>query len=83
MCGTEILMGPDDGWKVRQAKEDAQREAELNTLVSINGVSLKVRDIFPDWYDARKFITAITIIDKAKGGGGGSSSVEGETKVEV
>ena len=52
--------------------EDEARKAEdaamLESEVTLNGVTLKLKDMFPDAWAARDFYTKLKLLNKAKGG---------------
>lgn len=45
-----------------------QDEALLNTEFTLNGVKLRLRDMFPDAWAARDFNTKLNLLNKSKGG---------------
>lgn len=56
----------DGEWKERQAEE----KKALETPISIDGVALKVKDLFPDYWAAKEFLSKLNLIKKVQGGSG-------------
>lgn len=58
----------DSDWKAREAKRQAEEEATMNREFSVNGVALKIKDMFPDCWAARDFVSKLNLIEKSAGG---------------
>lgn len=50
------------------AERKAKEEADMNREVNINGGKFKIKDVFPDYWAARDFISKLNLIEKASGG---------------
>ena len=63
--GYDSMMTTDEkAWRQEELKRE--REA-LNREVTIDGVKLQVRDIFPSTWDAQNFVKQLNLINKAQG----------------
>lgn len=51
-----------------EAERKAKEEADMNREMTLNGVKLKIKDMFPDAWAAREFIAKLNILEKSKGG---------------
>lgn len=60
--------GPSPEYAKQEADRKAQDEAMMNQEVTLNGVTLKVKDLFADAWAARDFVTKLNLLNKCKGG---------------
>ncbi len=67
------------------AAAEAEEKKALETTLTIDGVTLQVKDIFPDSWEAKRFLSARNLSRKAKGGDSSSTPapVDWETDLFV
>lgn len=63
-----VCCGESADYKKREAERLAQEKADMNRVVEINGVKLKIKDMFTDHWQARDFISKLNLIEKSSGG---------------
>lgn len=59
---------PSPEYAAQEAERKAKEEADMNREMTLNGVKLKIKDMFPDSWAAREFIAKLNILEKSKGG---------------
>lgn len=59
---------PSPEWKAKEAQRLKDEEIMMNTEVSINGTTLKLKQMFPDCWAAKDFYSKLTLLNAAKGG---------------
>ena len=59
---------PSPEYAAQEAKRKAEEDAMMNTEITLNGVKLKLKDMFPDYWAAKDFYTKLNLLNKSKGG---------------
>lgn len=59
---------PSPEYAAKEAERIKQDEIMMNTDVEVNGVKLKLKDMFSDAWGARDFYTKLNLLNKSKGG---------------
>ena len=58
----------DSEWKAREAQRLKTEEEAMNLEVTVNGAKLQVKDLFPDYWAARDFVSKLNLLSKSAGG---------------
>lgn len=59
---------PSPEYAAADAKRKAEEETMMNTEITLNGVKLRLKDMFPDCWAAKDFYTKLNLLNKSKGG---------------
>ena len=60
--------GPSPEYEAKEKERRAKEEADMNREVTVNGVKLKIKDLYPDYWAAKDFLGKLNIIEKTQGG---------------
>ena len=52
----------------REAKRMKEEDEAMNMTVEVNGATLKVKDLFPDYWAAKDFVSKLRLLNASKGG---------------
>lgn len=63
-CGASI--SPD--YEAKEAERKLEEDKMMNTEIELNGVKLKLKDMFPDCWAAKDFYTKLNLLNKSVGG---------------
>ena len=59
---------PSPEYAAKEAERKAEEDKMMNTEITLNGVKLKLKDMFPDYWAAKDFYTKLNLLNKSKGG---------------
>lgn len=63
-----VCCEPSPQYTKAEEERKAKEEADMNREFTINGVKLKVKDMFPDCWNAKDFIAKLNLLEKTQGG---------------
>ena len=66
-CCPETV-GCDSAYAEKQAAREAEEKAMMERPFELNGVKLKIKDMFPDCWAAKEFVTKLNLLEKSAGG---------------
>ena len=59
---------PSPEYAAAEAKRKAEEDVMMNTEITLNGVKLRLKDMFPDSWAAKDFYIKLNLLNKSKGG---------------